>query len=273
MNEKLIEYFKLSSLNNKIGHAFLIGNICLKDIEIALNEVLSDSFFDGTNIDIYSHPDIFVLHTDKVMYTKSDIVSIQEHIQSTSQLSNYKIYIIDAAEKMNSAAANSLLKTLEEPENNVVAFLISQNVNLVLPTIKSRCQVIQISSETKEEEIECDKQKLLDIAKILEINGVESIAYINEIFHKTITSDEFTLIIKSLYKLYKASLYYRINETYSDSIYSINDVKFLLEKNGIKNLSKKLVCIHGIIELLSKNLNVGLLIDRFMIEFGRCNDE
>ena len=47
---------------------------------------------------------------------------------------------------MNDYAANSLLKFLEEPESNIYAFLITTNINKILPTIKSRCQVLSIQN-------------------------------------------------------------------------------------------------------------------------------
>nr|WP_306305561.1 hypothetical protein [Lactococcus fujiensis] len=51
--------------------------------------------------------------------------------------------IIREADKMHQNAANALLKSIEEPENDTYIFLISQNENLVLPTILSRTQVIK----------------------------------------------------------------------------------------------------------------------------------
>jgi DNA polymerase-3 subunit delta' len=52
----------------------------------------------------------------------------------------YKIAIISPAEQMNVAAANSLLKTLEEPPPQTLLILISHTPGLLLPTIRSRCQ-------------------------------------------------------------------------------------------------------------------------------------
>ena len=47
-------------------------------------------------------------------------------------------------EKMNSQAANSFLKILEEPPKNTYFFLIAENTELVLPTLLSRCQQITL---------------------------------------------------------------------------------------------------------------------------------
>lgn len=56
-----------------------------------------------------------------------------------------RVILISEAEKMNSEAANAFLKTLEEPNPNTLIILTTSNPNLILDTIKSRCQVIKFS--------------------------------------------------------------------------------------------------------------------------------
>lgn len=58
--------------------------------------------------------------------------------------SPYKIYIVNEAEKMNTQAQNALLKTLEEPPEYVIILLLTTNVNAFLPTILSRCVVLNM---------------------------------------------------------------------------------------------------------------------------------
>ena len=53
-----------------------------------------------------------------------------------------KVYILDRVDRMNAAAANAFLKTLEEPPADVVLILLGRTVDAVLPTIVSRCQVV-----------------------------------------------------------------------------------------------------------------------------------
>lgn len=57
-------------------------------------------------------------------------------------LTNYRVIIIDEAQNLNAAAANSLLKTLEEPPEKTLYFLISSSAASVLPTIRSRSRVV-----------------------------------------------------------------------------------------------------------------------------------
>lgn len=66
----------------------------------------------------------------------TDFVNLSAHQQG------YKIILIHPAEAMNLAAANALLKKLEEPPAGVVFLLVSHRFQQLLPTIRSRCQLI-----------------------------------------------------------------------------------------------------------------------------------
>ncbi|MCL6553058.1 MAG: DNA polymerase III subunit delta' [Firmicutes bacterium] len=57
----------------------------------------------------------------------------------------WKVYIVADAERMSAAAANSLLKTLEEPPARVVVVLVAESATALLPTIVSRCQLVRCS--------------------------------------------------------------------------------------------------------------------------------
>lgn len=64
---------------------------------------------------------------------------------------SHKIYILKNAESLGTSAANAFLKTLEEPSKNVCFILLANNVNNVLPTIASRCQIIEFNQLPYEE--------------------------------------------------------------------------------------------------------------------------
>lgn len=60
-----------------------------------------------------------------------------------------KVAIVDDADTMNEASANSFLKTLEEPPQRAVLLLIASNLDALLPTIRSRCQLVRFSPLSK----------------------------------------------------------------------------------------------------------------------------
>ncbi len=70
------------------------------------------------------------------------IRTLTAQLAMTSQYSGYKVVLLNPADKMNIPAANSLLKTLEEPTPRTVLILITSQIDTLLPTIRSRCQKI-----------------------------------------------------------------------------------------------------------------------------------
>lgn len=66
--------------------------------------------------------DVLIVNPQKDKITKEQIIDIQMELANKSQINNNRVYIITEANKMNDYAANSLLKFLEEPQENVYAF-------------------------------------------------------------------------------------------------------------------------------------------------------
>lgn len=87
--------------------------------------------------------DIMLVDGEDVSIKKEDILNIQKQFSSTA-LEQYgkKIYILNVCENATAAAMNSLLKFLEEPEGDIVAILCADQIERVLPTIVSRCQLV-----------------------------------------------------------------------------------------------------------------------------------
>lgn len=72
----------------------------------------------------------------------NDIELLQKHLELNLREGRYRICIVENAEQMNQNAANSFLKTLEEPIDNTVIILTTTNKQALYPTIVSRCQPV-----------------------------------------------------------------------------------------------------------------------------------
>jgi DNA polymerase-3 subunit delta' len=79
------------------------------------------------------------------------IKNIEKEFSLTSFENGYRTVIIRSAQKMNIAAQNALLKTLEEPPSKSVLVLVTENENSLLPTIVSRCQIVRFGLLSDEE--------------------------------------------------------------------------------------------------------------------------
>ena len=92
-------------------------------------------------LDIMNSVPMDVIEIDAASNRKvEDTQSILEKIQYVPVHGKYKIYIIDEVHMLTNHAFNALLKTLEEPPENVIFILATTEVHKVLDTIKSRCQ-------------------------------------------------------------------------------------------------------------------------------------
>ena len=93
-----------------------------------------------------NQPDIiYVSHEKPNTISVDDIrAQINNDIAIKPYSSPYKIYIMNEAEKMTPQAQNAILKTLEEPPEYAVIMLLTSNVNSLLPTILSRCVVLNM---------------------------------------------------------------------------------------------------------------------------------
>ncbi len=90
-----------------------------------------------------SHPDLFIL-TPEEEGKAIKIEQVRELIQNLQQTpqQSHQVVIIQPAEAFNKAAANALLKTLEEPTGSVFFLLVSHQIQALPATIRSRCQPV-----------------------------------------------------------------------------------------------------------------------------------
>ena len=79
------------------------------------------------------------------------IRELQKQIIYEPLESSRKVYILTDAERMNAEAENCLLKTLEEPPASSVLILLTSNIEALLPTTRSRCQILQFYAMQPEE--------------------------------------------------------------------------------------------------------------------------
>lgn len=99
-----------------------------------------------------THPDIRLYTPEKSRMIKIDqIRALSGFAVGSPQVASRKIAIIDRADQLNINSANALLKTLEEPAEDVVLLLLQESGRPVLPTIRSRCQSLLIATPNEEQ--------------------------------------------------------------------------------------------------------------------------
>ncbi len=89
-------------------------------------------------------PDHLNLVAQKNSLGVDDVRYANDFLQKTAYLEKFKTVLIESAETMTQQAMNALLKTLEEPSDNSVIILLTNDSEILLPTIISRCRVLNI---------------------------------------------------------------------------------------------------------------------------------
>ena len=151
---------------NKLSHAYLvIGEDSLYSDEFILRFVKAIFCLENKNKEFFScencnncrsinhgnYVDFYKLTSDTSI--KKDEIQILKSDLSVKSFYGKKIYWIKDIEKMTEQAANSLLKFLEEPEDDIIAILSCKNISAVLPTIISRCQQIKLVGQSEDREV------------------------------------------------------------------------------------------------------------------------
>ncbi len=136
--------------NQRIAHAYLFegpDGIGKRLIALALARALLCQDRTGCGdctscrkVDHNNHPDIHLLDADGLSIKIDQVRALQHELSLKPLEGQYKVCLIDGADHLIPAAANALLKTLEEPQKNTVIILLSNRPESLLDTIRSRCQ-------------------------------------------------------------------------------------------------------------------------------------
>lgn len=106
----------------------------------------------GKNDD-YNYVDIIHYKSDKTSFGVDDVRKIIEEVSKKPYEGDKKVIIIHEGNKLTGQAQNAMLKTIEEPPKGVYIILLSESLELLLDTIKSRCQVYKLTPLNRDDMI------------------------------------------------------------------------------------------------------------------------
>ena len=160
VKKKYISYINNIIKNRKISHSYLIElsnyeeDFCfvLDFIKMILLNVEYEDLGTIHNnvihlIDNNSYPDVRIIEPEGSFIKKNNLRDLQKDYSNKSLLGGKRFYIIKEADKLNTASANTMLKFLEDPEDDIIAFLLTDNRYHVLETILSRCQILTLKDD------------------------------------------------------------------------------------------------------------------------------
>lgn len=155
---------------NKVSHAYMIEidnyeedfNCVLDFVKLILDNKNENNI--SALIDSGNYPDLNIIEPDGNVIKKQQVIKLQENFRNKSFLNNKMIYIIKEADKLNDASGNTILKFLEEPEDDIIAILVTTNRYKVIETILSRCQVLSLQDNNLNVDI---SDNIIDLVKFI----------------------------------------------------------------------------------------------------------
>ena len=209
--------------------------------------------------------DLYIVNPDTLRINNEEIEKLLKYMETKSiREDGRRVYIINGIERITRDISNKILKFLEEPEEGIYAILITGNIDKVLPTITSRAQIINITLEKEPENIENIENVQIFLNNIL-VKKERTIAYTNEILRDIISNRE------EIYNFFEV-----IEHIVSNAINKKNNLitkkeyeNIELDKLNVEILINILDITNKLKQLIKKNININLLLDRYIIEIGK----
>ena len=287
-----------SIMTNKLSQAYLF--VC-DDIDYIyeyaknfIKEIIKMSNLDEKTlnniykkIDNEEYNEVKIVKTDGQFIKKEQLIELQNSVLNKPVEANKIVYIIKSAEKLNSSSANSILKFLEEPEDDIIAILLTNNLNMIMPTIKSRCQILNfknvsnlLNEENKlkdvlylenktNEELEILINSSIEVVKSLEKKKLNTLIYEKDLLiEKFKDNNEILFLFNFLIYLYMDSLYKKLNKNikYMNEYEEILDL--VVKNNEINDIITKVNLLEILKNNVKSNVNSKLIFDKLIIEFN-----
>ena len=287
----LLKRYKSNNLPNSILIHGLSGigkrTFLNKLVKNIINIEFKDSNLDH-HLNLFknnTHPNIKIIEKEidsktgkiKSNITIEQIRRLKTFLNSTTTIQNSsKIVIVDSADYLNISSANSMLKILEEPKENTYIFLISNQISLLLPTIRSRCLKIKFNTHNLTNFTNIIKNNIDGISNE-EINFYFELTYGSPgttiLYYNNDFLDIFQLSIKCLLsndldddKINLSNILSKLtNDEFNNYLSMLKFILIVANKLKVNRDDKSLINMPNYLELesLSTNLTKKNLIDRF----------
>ena len=250
---------------NKLAHAFLLEtndiDRCYLDVLEFIKSICREVKVDGINtdvlIDFNNLPSLINIVPEGQYIKKDQILDMMNRFSTKPVYTENNYYIIKEAERFNSSSANTLLKFLEEPEDNIIGIFITNNKEIVINTIRSRCQIFSIYYDN-DVDVKLNEDVLIDVK-----------LYLNNIFKN---KDDIVYNKSPMSDLYRDrvdwEIFFRTMLYYLKDCISSNrkDKVEMVKSISQKNLVNIIVLIEQMIKYIKCNCNIDLVLDKFVIE-------
>ena len=278
VNNNLLDIYK-QYREKKLAHAYLIEtnntSKLLEDLKALIKAINCPEEYQEkclkcnlcNLINKNNLPSLIMIEPDGTSIKKGQIEDLKISFETKPIYSKYNTYIIVSAEKLNSSSANAMLKFVEEPTEGILGFFITNNKDVIIPTIKSRCQVLVATYESDNilEKLNITAEELTNYQTIIKdyLNRINNNSFINNkdlILSKLSERKEIETLFKIIFEIFYNNFLKNINKEYDQTLIEIYN-----EENNNK-IIKELNIITKFLQDLSYNVNMEILLDKFVIE-------
>ena len=269
--ENLTDFKNITSNITSFSHAYLFNVNSLEHSlpyvkEFAKEIILGKNYDENSDIsfliDNDTFDDLYIVNPSTIGINVDEINKLLTYMETKSIRDNGKrVYIIYGFERLTRDVSNKILKFLEEPEDNIYALLITENFEKILPTIVSRCQVLNLVFPLENKDNVLISSMNMFMKKLIS-RKKEMIAYEYEFFYEMLTDrvkfyDAFDILEKIISESVNKKCGYKYDENYLCEELTNFPLESIINSLNITN---KLKC------LIKNNINLNLLIDRYIIE-------
>ena len=263
----------------KLAHAFLLEtndmDKCLKDILVLVKMLNCQNKYTNNCseecnicrlIDNGSLPSLIVVNPDGTSIKKNQVLELQERFATKPIYSKFNVYIINYCDKLNASSANTMLKFLEEPADDILGFFITDNQENVINTIRSRCQIIKVNyDEIMDNKVDYNFLKLLNssIKEDYDEWFISRKEYVELIGDRIGLIDNFKNFEEIMVKYNR----FLLNLSVNNDLYEEGFFRFISQRNVIKSIE----IIDKVLSMLKSNVNIDLVLDYFYFEVRDLN--
>ena len=285
-------FFKNCINGDRLSHAYLIedfGNNSLAFAKELTKFFLCPNKLDDDEcscqtcqlIDKEEYPELEIIEADGSFIKKEQMIILQEKFSTKPIYGKYFVCIIKDANKFNTSSANCILKFLEEPRNPIIFILLTNNKHMVINTIVSRCQIVNINTGSP-------KNILEDLKKYKEDVSLEDLYNILDMLYSFEEEKEKVIVRKNVYQyrenilllLQVFLLYYydvlnkkfNLNLKYFDKD---DKIDYICSNLSVNDIIKRIDVILSFINYANFNVNKDLYLDNLFISLakGVCLDD
>lgn len=244
--------------NNSLSNAYIIeGEDILYNLTYAKDFAKKVFASFGINTNLETNPDIEII--DKEIVDIKTVRSLIKDMVIRPVNNKIKIYIIHNAQNLRVEAANAMLKSLEELKSYSLIIFTVDNSGKIIPTIRSRCQIIALN--TKNSNIDIDMDRLSEIfSKVL--SGDLDVYYKEKDYLLSFKEDKKTLI-EGLIKILSDIIDNKyLGENLLTSYgYNIES----LTRLNLSNIERLLEKFEGILRSFRNNINFELSVENIFL--------